>query len=269
MNSFSKKFTIVGNGFIGSHLYREVLKTGYDCDLISRGNWPPKGTNLEHVVFTSGMNSGFRKNALATAEAHVSYLVDFLGSYKFTSFLYLSSTRLYLKSDSTNELSDVCINSNDPDDIFAATKLTAEMVLLSFTNPNITIARLSNVYGVNDKSENFLTSLITQANRERKITIKNAKNSEKDFIHIDDVVYYLIRLSEKKSKAFQIYNLASGINQTNAEISSIFRSEGVKVDFEKDGRVVKFKPIDAKKIIGEFGHCRVHFNDGLKKILRS
>ena len=94
------KFTILGaNGFIGSNLVK-FLKTK-NCEIFTPNISEITSENLGHVIYCIGITSDFRERPFDTVNSHVSLLNDFLKNHNFESFLYLSSTRVYMNSLST------------------------------------------------------------------------------------------------------------------------------------------------------------------------
>ncbi|MFK8035284.1 MAG: NAD-dependent epimerase/dehydratase family protein [Hyphomicrobiales bacterium] len=260
--------TIFGSGFIGSAVGDYLENAGRPFQIVSRNNWPPVGSNLGSVVFTSGMTSGFRENPIETAEVHVGYLVSAIKSFKFNSFVYLSSTRLYINEMEATEKCRISVDVTSPDSIFTTTKLTAESFLLSLSSEKICAVRVSNVYGKNDKSKNFLTSLISDYKKLKKIIIRNSRNSEKDYIYIDDVVRYIVKISDSNNRKNNLYNVASGKNVKNSEIAEIFRNEGCQVEFTNEKELISFPIISNQRLIKEFGYIEDNFSENLSKLIK-
>lgn len=261
-------YSIFGNGFIGKALGKRLNEMGHDVQIISRGTWPKSESHLGRVIFTSGMTSDFRKFPLETTDAHVGYLSGALRAFTFDSFVYLSSTRLYVNCETTSEDTHIPININDRNDIFTASKLCAEMLLLSQNNPVIRIARPSNVYGLEDRSNNFLTSLINDREAGNQVVIRSSPRSSKDYIHIDDVVAGLIALATREITTHQVYNLASSRNISNAEIAIIFEKNGTPVAFQNEDLDLSFPKIDTTRLTREFGPINTKFEDVVESILK-
>src|SRR5205814_832902 len=110
---------------------------------------------------------------------------EVLQNYKFDSFLYLSSTRLYRGAASTQEDAEIPISPSDPERLYDATKLAGEALCLALSRPAMRVARLSNLYGLNNHSENFLSQVLSEALRTRRVTIQTGPQSAKDYLHVD------------------------------------------------------------------------------------
>ena len=89
-----ERFTVLGSrGHLGSHLARALQHAGHEVFLPGRGEPLPAAAG--HVLFCIGVASDFRTRALDTIAAHVCALETALRTESWTSFLYLSSTRVY------------------------------------------------------------------------------------------------------------------------------------------------------------------------------
>ncbi len=160
------KFTIFGaQGWIGSNLVRSLRQSGNEVCELHRDNWPARGERLGHVVFAIGLTADFRNRPLETGQAHVGVLTDALERYQFNSFLYLSTTRIYRNAPEAVEGASFRVSPADPDQLYDITKLAGEALCLSLAQPTMRVARLSNVIGPRDPSENFLSAVVADASR--------------------------------------------------------------------------------------------------------
>jgi len=246
--------TVLGaSGFIGSNIVASLGERKMKFDAPLRGeNLATK--NLGHVIYCIGLTADFRKKPFDTVEAHVSKLKFILENCNFESFTYLSSTRLYLKSKSINkrlsEQDDIVLNANDPFDLFGASKITGELLLLNSGKPNVKVVRLSNVFGNDFTSENFITSIVKDVLMSGKVELQTSPDSSKDYIAISDVCNALIKLAAQKSTG--IYNLSYGSNTTNEAITNeIVRLTGAKITYSSDAKRVVFQEIDNSKLSNE------------------
>ncbi len=244
-------FTVVGGqGFVGSHLVRHLVSAGSECVVPERGEDLTIG-ELGHVVWCAGLTADFRHRPFDTITAHVSDLVPVLRSGRFASFTYLSSTRVYQHSQSGSEDVPLVVNSNAPGDLYNLSKLTGESLCLASGRTNVRVARLSNVYGLDLNSENFLTDLIRTALGGR-LTMKTSAASAKDYVCIDDVVEMVGMIATAGSYA--IYNVATGVNVTNKEIvDALARSLQFDVEWSEDAERISFPPIDVSRLQRSFG----------------
>ncbi len=247
-------FTIFGaNGFIGSHLTRHLQSTGRVVTPALRGEWTAANRDLGHVVFCVGVTADFRGRPLETLRAHVSALVQLLEVGTFESLLYLSSTRVYQGGRATTEDTELRVNPNDPSDLYNISKLAGEAACLALRRPTVRVARLSNVYGPDALSKNFLPSVIRDALRQGKVELGTAVSSCKDYVAIDDVVGGLTDIALRGSK--RLYNLASGQNVTHGEIlERLVQLTGCKVEVRPGSPATTFPEIDVTRMRDEFDY---------------
>jgi nucleoside-diphosphate-sugar epimerase len=246
-----KQFTLFGaNGFVATHLARHLQSAGHGVSGITRSNPPPPGMGLGHVIYAVGMTADFRSRPFETVAAHVSHLADVLEKYEFESFLYLSSTRVYRGSEATREDAAIRIVPADPESLYDATKLAGETLCMALGRPGIRVARLSNLYGPGNHTDNFLSQVLIEALRQRRVTIRSGRNSEKDYLHVDDACAALMYIAV--AGRARIFNVAAGCNVSHEEIAELVsRHTGAEVRFAPDGPENKFPPIDTGVISSE------------------
>jgi nucleoside-diphosphate-sugar epimerase len=94
----------------------------------------------------------------------------------------------------------------------------------------VKIVRLSNVYGPDFTSQNFLSSIIRDALLRSEVTVHSSPDSEKDYISIDDAVEGILRIALEGNH--RLYNLASGTNVSNRQlIEKIRESTNCQITF--------------------------------------
>jgi nucleoside-diphosphate-sugar epimerase len=246
-----KLVTILGaSGFIGSHLLARLRELGIDCFCPARGE-EIADRNLGEVIYCIGLTADFRTRPFDTVEAHVSELSRVLQKCNFDSLLYLSSARVYGPGNDTKENADVSVNPTEPGNLYNISKLMGES--LCFAGARRTrVARLSNVYGGDFASENFLSAIIREAVGTGKITLQTSLNSEKDYVSISDVVDLLIRISSSGRE--RLYNVASGTNVSNRELAEKIRAlTDCKIEVAPNAPEITFPVIDIERSRTEFG----------------
>lgn len=243
-------FTILGAaGFVGGELVRELQQRGHRVHAVGRGE-PLPDDDLGHVFFCIGMTSDFRSKPFATMQAHVAALEPVLQRGGFKSFTYLSSTRVYKRAADTHEGSDVPVRVGDADDLYNISKLAGESLCLSCGRANVRIARLSNVVGASDSSNNFLSDIVRSAVGGH-ISFRSALISAKDYILVGDVVDLLIRIGT--SGIHPIYNVASGGNTTHETIALALQSRtNCTYSVTPAAPKITFPTIDTNRIRSEF-----------------
>lgn len=244
-------FTILGAaGFVGGELARALQQCGHQVHAVGRGEPLPDDNKLGHVFFCIGMTSDFRSRPFATMQAHVAALEPVLQHGGFESFTYLSSTRVYKRALNTHEGSDVPVQVGDADDLYNISKLAGESLCLSCERANVRIARLSNVVGASDLSNNFLSDIVKSAVGGH-ISFRSALSSAKDYILVSEVVDLLIRIGTSGRQP--IYNVASGGNTTHETIALELQSRtGCTYSVTPDAPRITFPTIDITRIRSEF-----------------
>jgi nucleoside-diphosphate-sugar epimerase len=199
-------------------------------------------------------------------DAHVCKLYEILTTTQFTSFLYLSSTRLYgTQKGLAKENSDFSVNPGNPSDLYNISKLMGES-LLNASEHHIRIARLSNVFGGDLNSENFLSDIIRRAIQIGYIKLETTLESEKDYISIGDVVDLLIKIVS--SGKHKVYNVASGINMSNRQITGKLADlTGCAIEIAPDARTIKFPVISNETIRSEFEYLPSNLLNEMEKLV--
>jgi nucleoside-diphosphate-sugar epimerase len=259
--------TILGaKGFIGSHLVQRLERDGIAYDA------PPRDASLTDrplgdAIYCIGLSADFRSRPFDTVEAHVSKFNELLRAGNFESLTYLSSTRVYIgaASDISEETSNLLVNPNTPNDIFNLSKLMAESVALQ-SGRNVRLVRVSNVYGADFTSENFLSSIIRDIVRTGKVTLYTTLDSEKDYISLEDVVDGLLKIAQGGTQ--KLYNLASGRNTSNAQfVEHLHRITGAAFEVAPNASVLRFPPISIARMQQEFGFAPANVLDDLEKLV--
>jgi len=136
-------------------------------------------------------------------------------------------------------------------DIYNLSKLTGEALCLASGREQVRIARLSNVYGGDDDSENFLPSLMRAANNDGVVTLGTALDSAKDYVALEDVVDILPKIAVSGKQ--RIYNVASGRNTSNRELVEALRGlTGCRVMVAEDAPAIRFPPLDIARLRADF-----------------
>jgi nucleoside-diphosphate-sugar epimerase len=243
--------TLLGaSGFIGQRLHKRLEELNLERYAPARGE-DLSGKQLGDVIYCIGLTADFRSRPFDTVEAHVSKLLDVLRNSNFDSLLYLSSTRLYgADENSTNEESTLRVAPLNPGDLYNISKAMGESLALN-SGHRTRVARLSNVYGADFTSDNFLSTIIRQAITSGKIVLQTSAASAKDYVSANDVIDGLIDIATRGRQ--QIYNLASGVNVSNGELAeSLRRLTSCEVEFAPAAQTVCFPKIDIERMQSEF-----------------
>lgn len=245
-------FTVVGaGGFIGSHLQAHLRGEKLAYETLGREPGSLAGRRLGDVIYCAGLTADFRSKPLETIEAHVCFLTKLLRETQWDSFLYLSSTRVYAGASSTREDETLRVNPTEPGDLYNLSKLTGESLCLAMPQATARVVRLSNVYGNNFDSEEFLPSIVRDAVERKRVLLRTSLDSEKDYIGVDDVVRVLLQIAS--SARYRLYNVASGQNTSNRALAELLKKKtGCAVDVAPAAPAASFPPIDTARLQSEF-----------------
>jgi len=260
-------YTVFGaTGFIGDCLANDLRRRGRDVLTPTRDEPVVPGNFLGHVIYCIGLTADFRNRPFETVDAHVGRLRDILERGHFSSFVYLSSTRVYKNAKSTDEDTALVLCPADPDDLYNASKIMGEALCLGCNRPGTKVVRLSNVYGADIASENFLSSVLRDAVTKGRVVLRTAPDSTKDYIAIEDVVAMLPQIAERGES--RIYNLANGRNTTHRElVEGVRRITGCEVVYEPGTPKVEYPRISIRRLRDEFNFAPAHVMDHLGSLV--
>jgi nucleoside-diphosphate-sugar epimerase len=249
-----QRSTVIGaSGFIGRHLVAHLASEGAEVLAPSRGSDALFSEDLGHVFYCAGLTADWRNRPLDLVHAHVGYLVEILKRARFTSLVYLSSTRVYKRAAVATEDAPLSALPSDPDDMFNLSKLLGESACLADASRAARVVRISNVYGPDYLSDNFLASILRDAVRGR-VVLRTSLASAKDYVGVDEVVALLPRIAS--SGAARVYNLASGINTESRELcDEIARLTGCALEVAEGAPTTTFPVISVERIRQEFGYA--------------
>ncbi|SHK36753.1 Nucleoside-diphosphate-sugar epimerase [Desulfatibacillum alkenivorans DSM 16219] len=260
--------TILGSsGFIGGHLAGKARAMGHECFCPARDE-DLAGKDLGHVVYSIGLTADFRQRPFDTVQAHVCRLAEILAQARFESFVYLSSTRLYGSgAGEAKEEDALTARPSDPSDLYNLSKAMGESLCLR-ASEKTKVARLSNVYGPDFGSRNFLTDIIASAVDNNEIVLRSALDSAKDYISIDDATDLLLAMLFNGKE--RIYNAASGKNVSHGEIvRAIADAAGCRVEVAPDSPVIRFPRISTERADQEFGGARKSLLEDIPALVKA
>jgi nucleoside-diphosphate-sugar epimerase len=259
-------FTVLGaSGFVGSNLVSWLQSQQISCWAPTRDEtW--RGKPLGHVIYCIGLTADFRERPFDTVQAHVCLLSDILEHADFESFLYLSTTRMYAGLSSASEDSILGVNPNQPDHIYNISKIMGESLCLASGRSGVRVARLSNVYGRDFSSNNFLASVVKEVVRTNRLLLRTSMMSEKDYVSINDVVSLLPQIA--LFGKHQIYNIASGANTSHAALTEkIQQVTGCAIEIADNAPTILFPRISIDRVREEFNFQPSHLLDSLVELI--
>jgi nucleoside-diphosphate-sugar epimerase len=244
------KLTVVGaRSFIGSAVAELARARGVEVLVVPHDAVPPQALGV--VVYCSGLAWGADQQPEAAYRLHVSEPLALLATRRFDRFLYLSSTRVYDRSASTDETAALFVDPLDPHGVYPASKIAGEAALLSASDKTVAL-RLSNVFGPNLTAKVFLSDIIRQAVETGRIQIRTALGSSKDYVSVDDVADLVLRIAGGSRQ--RVYNVAAGHNTTHQQIiDAIAAVLPVEVSVTQDAPLAVAQTIDIRRVRDEFG----------------
>lgn len=258
--------TVLGaSGFIGSAIVKRLKEHGLNYFAPKRDE-ELRGKKLGKVIYCIGITSDFRTRPIETVNAHVGSLSKLLSNCEFESIIYMSSTRLYKGALNLGKEDDsISANPLLHDDLYNISKLMGESLLFS-CGVKATAIRLSNVYGLDINSDNFLSSIIKDAIWKKHIKLKTSLNSTKDYINLNDCVDLTLKIA--MDGKHQLYNIASGKNTSNLEIvQKLIKITGCTVEVDENAINVQFPQISISRIKQEFSYIPTAVVEDLEKLV--
>jgi nucleoside-diphosphate-sugar epimerase len=245
-------FTVFGaSGFIGKRIVAELRSSGIDCVTPARSDDSVFSRELGHVIYSVGYTADFREQLTETVEAHVCRLNELLARGHFHSLLYLSSTRIYARAQSTAEELPIAVAPSDPGDLYNISKMMGESSCLARPNRTVRVVRLSNVFGPGSSASDFLPSIVRDAVKDHHVVLRTSLASSKDYVSVDAVANVLPKIA--MHGRHRIYNVAAGFNVTHAEILHRLQElTGCGVESDEAAERAAFPIIDVTRLRSEF-----------------
>ena len=217
------RYTVFGGrGFIGSEITRMLTQQGHTIWVPERGDDSIFDVDLGIVIYCAG-NGDCKNTPFAVFEANCHLLAQLLEKATFSRLVYISSTRVYMNSETSHEQDDVLVCVDDGRRLFNLTKLVGEELCLK-SGREITIVRPSNVYGVALNSPLFLPAITRNAINHGKVDMYIAPDYAKDYVSVSDVASATIRLATLPEAVGQIVNVAAGYNVTAQQIAEVLQT---------------------------------------------
>jgi nucleoside-diphosphate-sugar epimerase len=257
--------TVLGaSGFVGSDLTAYLGRSGHEFQAVPRGSRVPDGP-LGHVIYCIGVTGDFPERPWEAVEGHVCSLLELVAQASFESILYLSSVRVYAGgAGPAREEDELRLNPVRPGDLYNASKALGETIVLSLGGRG-RVARPSNVYGAGQRNS-FIAEVVDEAQAQGAVTFRSPPDSARDYISVEDVARLLVDIALRGRE--RIYNVASGVATTNAELGSLISSAtGCSIRYAPDSRPSPVPPIDNSRIREEFGFTPAALHEELPRLL--
>ncbi|MDT0627736.1 SDR family oxidoreductase [Alteromonas sp. W364] len=216
--------TVVGaNGFVGKHLVFELERQNLEFQILKKDSVSKGQIELGTLVYCSG-NGDCAKTPLNVLDANTTYLSQLLKQHRISKIIYLSSTRLYMGSEDSEEESDLQVLSLDERKLFNVSKIVSEELLRCGTTPYV-ILRPSNIYGDAFESPLFLPSIVRDALIYKTILMYISPSYSKDYVSVFDLVDVIIMSALNDQIVNRTINVASGRNITAQQIADTISLE--------------------------------------------
>lgn len=222
-----------GNGFVGSHLVKNLKHEKNKIKIFGNKSYSKKGSNLiyynkrnfknilkkispDAVIFLSGNSYpnntlkdetyDFRSNNVVLQE-----LLQVLVETNFKkSFFYTSSIAVYGSVIKKNFVEEN--HKLNPESYYGLSKLIAEKQIEYFSNKynlNSTVLRLSSVYGPGLKRQ-IVYKIIKETLTSKSIKLLGNARDRRQLLYVKDCAQMITKLIIKKPKGFNLFNLSNG-----------------------------------------------------------
>lgn len=251
----SRIILLGATGFIGSELLKELKKQNFHVKAMIHKQKPKISVqNFSGNIMTSKkLDSVFQKNDIVinltgqiSKNPKIFIYTNILGSInllnscrkkKVKKVIFLSSINVYGENSKKPSLET---DSLKPLTLYGQVKLLAEEIYKSYAKLhgiNITLLRLSNIYGPNKKT-GFVTNLVNSLNNKKIKNIAYNKGEQyRDLLFIDDAINGIISAIKDSKHGFSIYNISSGKKYSIKKIIQIIEQisdQKVNVEFSNE-----------------------------------
>ena len=292
-----------GAGFIGSHLVKELVKSGFSVrvlDNLSNGSLENIRDVLGSIEFIKGdiRDKNVVEGALKGVDAvvHLAALIDVAesvekpelyldvnvngtfnvtrASRKVSAFIFASTCAVYGEPVRIPIGEDHPLNPKSP---YAATKIAGEAFVQAYGNLygyRPVILRLFNVYGPRQSKAyaGVITEFVKRATLGEPPIIFGDGEQTRDFVHVRDVAKAIIKALESDNVS-GIYNIGSGVAITINDLAHLILKLAGKENVEpihgppRPGDI-KYSQANINRAKMELGYNpSVSLEEGIKEIL--
>ena len=186
-----------------------------ECDITNEKSIKKNSKFLNDIDFFVHLSSGYRfdsSNSMTsdhyTIEHDLKGTIKILKEFKnLEGILFASSVSIYGKPEYLPVDEDCSVN---PNHFYGVGKFGAEKILQSFTLKNkipLTILRIAAVVGERDRSNQIIPICVNRSLKNETINVN--EESSRDYIHVLDLIEFLIKAIKKNEN--NIFNIGSGI----------------------------------------------------------
>lgn len=216
-----------GTGFLGDSLVRKMTKENFKLKVMVHDK-----KSCSKVIFFKG--DILSSESLAAGISNVDTVINLVGQYdgnisrfvdlniigglnilnmclrkKIKNVLLISSINVYGNNTKKPSKEEDDLN---PKTIYGMVKLATENLYEYYSKRygmNITIMRLSNLYGPGKKF-GLVSNLIKSANGNKIVKIYHNGHQYRDFLYIDDAIDPIIKAVKYAPGDFNVFNISSG-----------------------------------------------------------
>ena len=245
-----------GLGFIGSSIAKKCIELDYDVTIISRNK--NKLYNIRSIedkvnliikdikdITTEVEQQDIIFHCASTVDnyniqtdPYLDVNVNIIGTIslleackKYNPFVKIVYTSTFFVNGNPEYLPVNYKQKEEPLGLYGSTKLCTEHILKTYMRVydlKIVIARLSNVFGIGEQSDNnkkaAFNRMINLAVNNEPIKLYDNGKITRDYIYVDDVVDALLLLSQKGIIG-NVYYVGNGIGKTLKELVDIICKE--------------------------------------------
>jgi UDP-glucose 4-epimerase len=238
-----KKVLVTGGcGFIGHSLTLELIKKGYDVDVIDNLSIGKEAKIPEGCNFLGGDIRAmeniedkpyqyiFHLAALSRIQPsfenpYTTFSVNVDGTKQVVKYAVKNGCKLIYAGSSSK-------HHNPELSPYAMSKYMGEVWVKMEKRVfglNSEIVRFYNVYGPGELVDSHMAAVIglwrSQVEKNHPITIVGDGEQRRDFTHIDDIVDGLIRIAESDEKHEDAWELGTGKNYSINEVANLFKEK--------------------------------------------
>jgi nucleoside-diphosphate-sugar epimerase len=210
------------NGFIARHLLprlgdHEICTTGREDDLVQiLHNFKPE------LIFHLGAELSDESKMFNTNVVQTLSLLEWLRINTSTKLIMFGSSSEYGRSMKPMAETDAL----KPDTIYEGTKAAAAMLARSWSKTwglKVTLIRPFTIYGPDEKANKFSQILFRKYQDKSVLQLTEGVH---DYMYVDDFVDATLRVAFwEETDNYNVVNIGSGAQKTNAEFTRAFQKE--------------------------------------------
>lgn len=191
-------------------------------------------------------------------------ILDYVKNWNINKIIYSSSGSVYGNNDYCSEEDNV-----HPINLHAALKISNEFFISQYCKTNdidYTIIRIFNMYGGHDKFS-VISKILDSYKNKTVLNIVNGGQGIRDFIHIDDVVYIILKLL--KIKSTPIINLGTGNKKSVKSILKKLKENNIDIEIKDtiSNKEIKTSVSNTEKLLSIMNKEFIKVEDYLLKEL--